>query len=288
MMVVPNYSEGRDKKIIEGILDNFRNIEGVELKGYQSDEDHNRTVVELVGERGPLINALLNSVKFALENINMKNHRGAHPRMGAVDVIPFIPLISDGEEECIEAAEELGSKIGDLGIGVYMYEKNARTSDRKNLADIRRGEYEGFSQKLKDDNWIPDYGPREFNEKFGVVAVGSRFHLIAFNVNLNSNNLEIAKDIAKKIRHSGGGLKAVKAIGLKLEDRDLVQVSINMVDYRESSIYQALEMIKFEAKRYGVTVGETEIIGFIPLEAMVDVFKYYTRNHTLDLEQVLF
>lgn len=287
VMCIPNYSEGRDLEKVEKIADCFRAKEGLKLVDYQPDKDHNRTVVEVIGEPKAVMDAVIASVKVAQEVIDMTKHSGGHPRMGAVDVVPFIPITECTTEECVEYAKEVGKAIGELGIPVYLYEDAATKPERKNLAKVRKGQYEGFFEKIKEDGWEPDFGPREMNAKSGCTAVGARFHLVAFNVNLNTDKVEIAEAIAKKIRHIGGGLRFVKAIGLPLEERHQAQVSMNLVNFEKTRIYQALEMVKSEARRYGVSVYGTEIIGMVPLQALVDSAAYYMQVENFRADQII-
>ncbi|MBY0584828.1 glutamate formimidoyltransferase [Murdochiella massiliensis] len=287
VMCIPNYSEGRDLEKVEKIADCFRAKEGLKLVDYQPDKDHNRTVVEVIGDPEAVIKAVIESVKVAKEVIDMTKHSGGHPRMGAVDVVPFIPITECTTEECVEYAKEVGKAIGELGIPVYLYEDAATKPERKNLAKVRKGQYEGFFEKIKEDGWEPDFGPREMNEKSGATAVGARFHLVAFNVNLNTDKVEIAEAIAKKVRHIGGGLRFVKAIGLPLEERHQTQVSMNLVNYEKTAIYQAIEMIKSEAARYGVSVYGTEVIGMVPLQALVDSAAYYMQIENFRADQII-
>ena len=287
VMCIPNYSEGRDLEKVEKIADCFRAKEGLKLVDYQPDKDHNRTVVEVIGEPKAVMDAVIASVKVAQEVIDMTKHSGGHPRMGAVDVVPFIPITECTTEECVEYAKEVGKAIGELGIPVYRYEDAATKPERKNLAKVRKGQYEGFFEKIKEDGWEPDFGPREMNAKSGCTAVGARFHLVAFNVNLNTDKVEIAEAIAKKIRHIGGGLRFVKAIGLPLEERHQTQVSMNLVNFEKTRIYQALEMVKSEARRYGVSVYGTEIIGMVPLQALVDSAAYYMQVENFRADQII-
>ena len=287
VMCIPNYSEGRDLEKVEKIADCFCAKEGLKLVDYQPDKDHNRTVVEVIGEPKAVMDAVIASVKVAQEVIDMTKHSGGHPRMGAVDVVPFIPITECTTEECVEYAKEVGKAIGELGIPVYLYEDAATKPERKNLAKVRKGQYEGFFEKIKEDGWEPDFGPREMNAKSGCTAVGARFHLVAFNVNLNTDKVEIAEAIAKKIRHIGGGLRFVKAIGLPLEERHQTQVSMNLVNFEKTRIYQALEMVKSEARRYGVSVYGTEIIGMVPLQALVDSAAYYMQVENFRADQII-
>ncbi|WP_138160293.1 glutamate formimidoyltransferase [Peptoniphilus catoniae] len=287
VMCIPNYSEGRDAEKIDKIVECFRAKENVKLIDYQPDKDHNRLVVEVIGEPEAVIKAVLESVKVAIEVIDMTKHTGGHPRMGAVDVVPFVPVTEVTTEDCIEYARRTGKAIGEMGIPVYLYEDAATTPERQNLAKVRKGQYEAFFEKIKQPEWKPDFGPQEMNAKSGVTGVAARFHLIAFNVNLNTDKLEIADAIARKVRHIGGGLRYVKGIGLALEEKGQVQVSMNLVNFEKTRVYQALEMIKSEAKRYGVTVANTELIGLIPLQALIDSAAYYMQIEDFKPEQVL-
>ena len=277
VMCIPNYSEGIDLEKVEKIVQCFRGKEKVKLIDYQSDKDHNRSVVEVIGEPEALVEAVFESVKVAADLIDMSNHHGAHPRMGATDVIPFIPITETTTEDCVALAKKLGEKIGNLGIPVYLYEDAATSPERQNLAKVRKGQYEGFFDKIKEEGWKPDYGPSEMNEKSGATAVGARFHLIAFNVNLRSKDFSIADAIAKKVRHIGGGLHSVKAMGVDLTEKGEVQVSMNLVNFEKTAVYQALEMVKSEARRYGVEVSETELVGMIPLKALAESAAYYMQ-----------
>ncbi len=287
VMCIPNYSEGRDEEKIDKIVECFRAKENVKLLNYQPDKDHNRTVIEVIGEPEAVIKAVIESVKVASELIDMSKHEGAHPRMGATDVVPFVPITDVTVDECVEYANEVGKAIGEMGIPVYMYEDAAKDKKRKNLAKVRKGQYEGFFEKIKDPDWKPDYGPAEMNEKSGCTAVGARFHLIAFNINLRTEDKEIADKIARKVRHISGGLHSVKAIGLALEEKHQVQVSMNLVDFRKTAIYQAYEMVKMEARRYGVSIANSELIGLVPLQALIDTASYYLQIEDLQMDQVV-
>ena len=221
---VPNFSEGRNKEVVEKIVDEIRKVEGVKLLDYSMDKDHNRSVVTFVGEPEKVILAAFNATKVAAELIDMSKHTGGHPRMGATDVIPLIRISDVTVEECIEYSKQLGKRIGEeLNIPVFLYEQSATAKHRENLADIRRGQYEGMKEKLKEEEWKPDYGPAELNVKAGVTAVGTRPPLIAFNVNLGTDNVEIAKKIAKVVRARTGGFTYCKAIGLEIKERGIVQ-----------------------------------------------------------------
>ena len=284
---VPNFSEGRNKEVVEKIVDEVRKINGVKLLDYSSDEDHNRSVITMIGAPEKIKEAVLNASKVAIDLIDMSKHQGAHPRMGAVDVVPFTPVSDITMEECIELAKEVGVEFGKLNIPVYLYEDAATKAERKNLADIRKGQYEGFFEKINKDEWKPDFGPQAMNIKSGCSAIGARVPLVAFNVNLGTDDVEIAKAIAKKVRFIGGGLRFVKAIGLKLEERNIVQVSMNLVNYEKTSVYRAFEMVKMEAKRYGVSVIGSEVIGTVPMRALLDCAEYYLQIENFDINQVL-
>lgn len=284
---VPNFSEGRDLEKVEKIVDEFRKVDGVTLLDYSSDSDHNRSVVTVIGEPEKVKESVINAIKVATELIDMSTHEGAHPRMGATDVVPFTPVSDITMEECIEIAKEVGAAIGEMGIPVYLYEDAASKPERKNLADVRKGQYEAFFDKIQEDGWEPDFGPREMNKKSGATAVGARVTLVAFNVNLDTPDVEIANAIAKKVRFIGGGLRFVKGIGLEVKERNITQVSMNLVNYEKSRVYQAYEMVKMEAKRYGVNVVGTEVIGTIPMKALIDVAEYYLQIENFDISQIL-
>lgn len=288
MECVPNYSEGRDLQKIEKIVDSFRAKHGVKLLNYSNDEDHNRLVVTVVGEPEALKEAILDSVGIASKLIDLNHHKGQHPRMGAVDVIPFIPIKGCSMDEAINISKETGAEIASrYNIPVFLYEKSATSPLHENLATIRKGEFEGMKEKMKSPDWQPDYGKAEPNITAGVVAVGARMPLIAYNVNLGTSNLEIADSIAKKIRFIGGGLRYCKAMGVDLKERGIVQVSINMTDYTHTALYRAFELIKIEARRYGVPIVGSEIIGLVPMEALVDTASYYLGLEDFSINQVL-
>lgn len=284
---VPNYSISKDKEGLEKILDCFRGKEDVKLLDYSSDKDHNRSVITISGEPSAVKNALLESVKVSLKLIDLRKHKGEHPRMGALDVAPFIPIRNMDIKEAVDLSKEFGEELGFLGIPVYLYEKSASSPKRKNLANVRRGEFEGLKEKMLNDGWKPDFGPEKPHESFGAVAVGARMPLVAFNVNLSTNDVSIATEISKKVRHLGGGLRYVKAMGVYLKERDLAQVSMNLTDYTKTSIYRAVEMIRFEAKRYGVSIVGTELIGLIPEDALFDSAAYYLQIENFNTNQIL-
>lgn len=285
---VPNFSEGRNKEVIEAIVQEVRIVDGVKLLDYSSDADHNRTVVTLVGNPDAVATAVFNLAKKAAELIDMTVHQGGHPRMGATDVVPFIPVKDMTMDECVELANKVGKRIGEeLDIPVYLYEDAASTPARKNLADVRKGQYEGFFEKINKPEWKPDYGPQKMNAKSGCTAVSARVPLVAFNVNLGTDNFEVADKIAKTVRFIGGGLRFVKAMGVKLEDRNIVQVSMNLVNYEKTAVYRAFEMVKMEAQRYGVPVIGSEVIGLVPMKALIDCADYYLQIENFSMDQIL-
>ncbi|UCD81920.1 MAG: glutamate formimidoyltransferase [Desulfobacterales bacterium] len=285
---VPNFSEGRDLAKLEKILEPFRGKEGVKLLDYQNDEDHNRAVVTVVGEPEPLKAAVVESMGVAIEVIDMRSHEGQHPRMGAIDVVPFIPVKNISLEETIDISRDVAAEAADrFNLPIYLYEKSASKPERQNLATIRKGQFEGMAEKVRQPDWKPDYGPAEIHPSAGVTAVGARMPLVAYNVNLDTNNFDIADKIAKQVRHLSGGLRYCKAIGIELKDRGIVQVSMNMTDYTKTALYRVFEMIKFEARRYGVSVVGSEIVGLVPMEALIDTAAYYLGLEDFSLEQVL-
>lgn len=285
---VPNFSEGVSQDIVEKILDEARNVSGVTLLDSSMDKDHNRSVVTFIGSVEGVEQASFNMVRKACELIDMRTHKGEHPRMGAVDVMPFIPIKNVDMDECIQIAKRVGQKIGsELDIPVYLYEQAASTKTRMNLADVRKGQYEGFFEKIKQPEWKPDFGPEEVNEKSGCMAVGARVPLVAYNVNLDTSDINVATNIGKIVRHIGGGLRYVKAMGVTLEERNIVQVSMNLVNYEKTAIYRAFEMVKMEAKRYGVSVVGSEIIGLVPAKALMDTAAYYLQLEDFKEDQVL-
>lgn len=285
---VPNFSEGRDKQIVEKIADAFRAKKDVKLLDYSSDNDHNRSVITAVGEPEALKEAVIEAIGRAVELINMNKHSGQHPRMGAVDVVPFIPLKNVTIEETILLSREVGKVVGEkYNLPVFLYEKSATETHRENLAIVRKGEFEGLKEKMLSPQWKPDFGPLQPHPTAGAVAVGARRALVAYNVNLGTTNIEIATAIAKKVRHIGGGLRYCKAMGIELEKRGITQVSMNLTDYTKTSIYRAHEMVRMEAKRYGVSVVGSEVIGLVPMEALVDSAAYYLGLENFSINQVL-
>lgn len=285
---VPNFSEGRDKEKIEKIMDSFRGKEGLKLLDYSSDESHNRLVVTVVGEMEPMKNAVLEAIGVATSIIDMTKHEGEHPRMGATDVVPFIPVKNVSMTEVIEFSKIVAKEAAErYNIPIFLYEKSASAPDRENLATIRKGQFEGMAEKMMQPEWKPDFGPDKVHPTAGVTAIGARMPLVAFNVNLNTNNKEIAAQIAKNIRHLNGGLRFCKAIAVELTDRGIVQVSMNMTDYTKTALYRAYELIKIEARRFGVHPIGSEIVGTIPMEALIDTAVYYLGVENFSMDQIL-
>lgn len=288
MECVPNFSEGRDLQKIDKIVAPFRGKQGVKLLDYSNDEDHNRLVVTVVGEPEPLRDAVLEAIGVAVELIDLNHHQGQHPRMGAVDVVPFIPIRNVTMEEAVALSKEVGKEVAKrYNLPVFLYEKSASAPHRENLAAVRKGEFEGMAEKIKQPEWHPDFGLAERHPTAGTVAIGARMPLVAYNINLNTPSLEIAHDIAKKIRFIGGGLRYCKAMGVELKDRGITQVSINMTDYTRTALYRAFELVRVEACRYGVSIVGSEIIGLVPMEALIDTASYYLGLENFSMEQVL-
>ncbi|MFQ6082392.1 MAG: glutamate formimidoyltransferase [Candidatus Aminicenantia bacterium] len=298
---VPNFSEGRDKSKIEAITNAIKNTSQIKLLDIDPGEATNRTVVTFIGTPEGVKEAAFEAIKKAAQVIDMRTHKGEHPRIGATDVCPFIPVSNVTMEECVQIANKLGKKVGEeLGIPVYLYEEAAKKPERKNLATIRQGEYEGLPEKLKDPNWVPDYGPAEFNPKSGAIVIGAREFLIAYNVNLNAQQKELAHEIALNIRESGrpkkdeqgnivrdetgkpirilGKLKAVKAVGWYIEEYKKAQVSINLINYKITPLHIVFEEVKKEAEKLGLKVTGSEIVGLVPKEAILAAGRFYLEK----------
>jgi glutamate formiminotransferase len=284
---VPNISEGTDLDLVEQVVEQIRQVEGVKLLDYSSDADHNRSVLTYLGQPEAVLEATKAMALKALKLIDMSKHKGSHPRMGAVDVAPFIPIRGVEIEEAVGVARQFGRFLGGQGVPVYYYEDAATRPERVNLAQIRKGQYEALPEKLKEPEWAPDEGPAEFNAKAGATVTGVRFPLIAFNINLNTTDVEIAQRIGKAIRHSSGGYRYVKAMGLALEEQGMVQVSMNLTNYTKTPIPRVLETVRMEAARHGVTIAGTEIVGALPLGALEEIVKHYVQTHDFELSQVI-
>lgn len=287
LQCVPNFSEGRDPnflKELEVVLKRFP----VKILDLSMDKDHNRADSTFLGAPETVEACAMAVASRAVELIDMRRHRGSHPRMGAVDVIPFIPIRGMTMAEAVEIARRFGKAFAERHrVPVFFYEEACTGEGRRNLADIRKGEYEGMAKKLQDPAWTVDAGPQVLNERSGVTAVGARMPLIAFNVNLRTDDLDVAKKIANAVRHIGGGLRYVKAMGLGLEDKGIVQVSMNLVNYQKTPIHRAVELIKAEAARYGVSVKECELVGMVPIEALEEVVSYYLQIPGFNARQII-
>jgi glutamate formiminotransferase len=269
---VPNVSEGRRPAVIDRLASAAASGSGVRLLDVSSDPDHNRTVLTLAGTPEGLHEALLSLYEVALAEIDLRRHDGVHPRVGAVDVTPFVPLGDTPMEAAVAAAGRLGRAVAErFGLPVYLYEQAARVPERRRLADLRRGQFEGFPARMADPAWAPDFGPARVHPTAGVTVVGARFFLIAFNAVLDTADAEIARAVARRVRESGGGLPAVRALGLFLPRRGRAQVSMNLVDYRQTPILRALDRVRREAEALGARVVETELIGLAPEEAILGV-----------------
>ena len=285
---VVNYSEGRDLEKIEKIVEPYRGKEGVRLLNYEADKDYNRVVVTIMGEPEAVKNAIVESVGIATELIDLNKHQGEHLRMGATDVVPFIPIKNMTMTEAIELAKETAKAINDAhDIPVFLYEKAASNPSRENLAKVRKGQFEGMPEKLKDPEWKPDFGKAEIHPTAGVMAVGARMPLVAFNIDLDTQNIEIANKIARAIRHSGGGFRYIKAGGVEIKERGITQVTMNITDYTKTSVYRVFETVKMEAKRYGVNVLGSEIIGLVPMEALINSAEYYLGLYGFSMDKVI-
>lgn len=297
---VPNFSEGRNLDIIDKIASAVKSTQNVKLLNVESDRDYNRTVITFAGEPSCVKEAAFKAISTASELIDMSRQKGEHPRIGATDVCPIIPVTNATMEECVKLANELGRDVGEkLGIPVYLYEDAARSEERRNLENIRRGEYEGLEQKLRD--WVPDYGPAEYNDKVrksGATVIGARFFLIAYNVNLSFDDIRVANAIARSVRESGfvikdetgekkrvpGMLKYVKAIGVELREYNISQVSMNLTNYKETPIHTAFETVKTQAREYGMKATGSEIIGLVPKDALIETGAFYACDNS---EEVL-
>jgi glutamate formiminotransferase len=283
---VPNFSEGRRQDVVDRIVMAMSQVSSVQVLDVQADLDHNRSVVSIIGTPQAVLEAAFQGIARAAELIDMNHHRGGHPRMGAADVVPFVPVRGVTMEDCAALARELGERVGrELGIPVYLYEAAATRSDRRNLADVRRGEYEGLREEIAiSPDRAPDFGPTTMGPA-GATAIGARPPLVAFNVYLNTDDVTPAKAIAKAVRHSNGGLRFVKALGLVVEGQ--AQVSMNLTDYRRTPIHRALELIRAEAARYGLSVTHSEMVGLLPAQALFDAAQFYLQLCDFSSDQIL-
>ncbi|HRI46307.1 MAG TPA: glutamate formimidoyltransferase [Ignavibacteriaceae bacterium] len=306
---VPNFSEGKNESTFELLKESVKSIEGAKLLSLEPDADYNRVVVTLAGDEKGILEAAISICKSASENIDMRSHKGEHPRLGAIDVVPFVPVKNVSMDDCVAISEEFGKRIAnELNLPVYLYEEAAKFPTRRNLSDIRKGEYEGLKEKLLNSDWAPDFGNPEFNEKLGALVTGARFFLVAYNVNINSTDVNFSKEIAEVLRESGrpkrdadgkivklngetvreiGKLKAVKGMGVKLEKYGITQVSMNLTNYQTTPIHVAYEAAKEEAKKLSVDVNGSEIVGLVPLEALLQAGNYYSEGKYSDEDSLV-
>lgn len=281
ILTAPNFSEGRNQETIDKILDCFRGRENLRIIRWQADPDHNRFGPNVIGEPEAIRDAMIEAIGVAIERIDMTKHKGQHPRMGCVDVIPLTPLRNSSIEECSQLANEIAQRAAELyHQPFFLYESSATAPHRVNLADIRKGEFEGMAEKMKDPMWKPDYGPGTIHPTGGVTAIGARDFMVALNVNLNTDNLAIAKEIAKHMRFSSGGYRYVKAIGVELADRHQVQVSMDLTNYKKTSIYTVVESLRAQAAKYGVTIASCQV-GMLSLDMLIDIARDYLNLESL-------
>ena len=285
---VPNISEGRDVEVVRRIADAIRALPHVRVLDVQSDQAHHRSVLTLAGDREPLKQAVLTLYDLAIQAIDLRQHHGEHPRLGAVDVCPFIPIDGVTMKECVELARDVGAEVASrFNLPVFLYEEAAASPGRRNLEDIRRGEFEGLAAKLHKPDWAPDFGPAQPHPSAGATVIGARMPLIAYNINLATDRLDVAKKIAAGIRMSSGGFRFVKAMGIELKDRGVVQVSMNLTNYEKTPIFRVFEVVKREAARYGVNVLESEIVGLVPSAALLQTAEYFLQLEGFSANQVL-
>lgn len=285
---IPNVSEGRRPEVVERLAAAVRDTEGVRLLDVSSDVSHNRSVFTLAGDAPAIKAAVLALFDAAVASIDLRTHRGEHPRVGAVDVVPFVPIEGVTMAECVALARETGAAVAErFGVPVYLYEEAASTPARRNLEDVRRGEFEGLAAKMAAAEWAPDFGPSVPHASAGATVIGARLPLIAYNINLDTNRLDVARKIAAAIRHSSGGLRYVKAMGVMLEDRGVAQVSINLTNFEQTPMHRVFDLVSREAARYGVHVLESEIIGLVPSAALLGAAEHYLQLNRFDRAQLL-
>jgi glutamate formiminotransferase / formiminotetrahydrofolate cyclodeaminase len=283
---IPNFSEARRPEVVQAILEEIRTVQGVSLLDHSSDTDHNRTVVTCAGEPQAVAEAAFRAIRKAAELIDMDNHTGEHPRLGATDVVPLVPISGVSMDECVTLARELGKRVGEeLGIPVYLYEYAALRPERTGLETIRKGQYEAIKEEIgKKPEREPDFGPKQL-PKAGAVVIGARDPLVAFNIYLNTADVGIADKIAKAVRHSSGGLRFVKGMGVLVDGR--AQVSMNLTNFRKTPLARVVETVRREAARYGVSIVESELVGLIPQDALIDAAVWYTQLDRFDKSQIL-
>ena len=285
---VPNFSEGRDQEKINQIIAPFKDKKDVSLVNVEGDKDYNRVVVTVMGEPEAVKEAVLEAIGVAAKVIDLNHHEGQHARMGATDVVPFIPIRNMTMNECVKLAKETGKAINErYGIPVFLYEKAASVPERENLANVRKGQFEGMAEKLLLPEWAPDFGDRKVHPTAGVTGVAARMPLIAYNIDLETADIEIANKIAKVIRHSNGGFRYIKAGGVLLKEKQTTQVTMNITDYTKTSIYRVFETVKMEARRYGVHITGSEIVGLVPMDALIDSALYYLGLNTFSKDKII-
>jgi glutamate formiminotransferase len=285
---VPNISEGRRAGVVEAAAQAIRRTPSVRLLDYSSDAAHNRSVLTFAGDRGPVKAAVLVLFEAALPAIDLRAHSGEHPRVGAVDVVPFVPIEDATMDDCVALAHETGAEVAQrFQVPVFLYEEASTNPARKNLEDIRRGEFEGLTAKMVTAGWAPDYGPPAPHPTAGASVIGARMPLIAYNINLATDRLDVAKKIAAAVRFSGGGFRYVKAMGVALEDRGIVQVSMNLTNYEKTPMFRVFEAVKTEAARYGVQILESEIVGLVPAAALIGAAEHYMQLNSFTPHQIL-
>lgn len=285
---VPNFSEGRDKAKMERIVDCFRGVEDVKLLDYSNDVSHNRMVVTAIGTPEAMKQAAVNAIGTAVREIDLNQHIGEHPRMGSADVVPFIPIRNMSMAETVLLAKDVAAEVSQtFDLPVYLYEKAAAAPHRENLADVRKGQFEGLTAKMQDPMWKPDFGPSQPHPTAGATIIGARNFLIAWNVNLNTDKLDLAKAIARKIRFSSGGLPCVKALGIYLADKRQAQVSMNLTDFTQTSMRQVFDCIREEAGARGVSIAYSEVIGMLPRAALADTTVEYLQIKDFGPDRIL-
>lgn len=287
LMCAPNVSEGRDQATVERLAKLLREQSGVKLIEVSSDPDHNRSVFSYLGSPEAVLAATRLFALAVLDVVDMAAHTGSHPRNGALDTVPFIPVGETTTEEAVAVAREFGRFVGETGVPVFYYEDAATRPERVSLVDIRKGEYEALAEKLRDTAWAPDEGPAAFVPRSGSVQVAARFPLVAFNVNLRTHDVEVATAIARAVRHRNGGFRHVRAMGLELHGTGMVQVSMNLTDHTQTPIPRVLETIRSEAARHGVLVAGAELVGPVPLGAIQDVVRHYLQIHDFSMAQTI-
>ena len=285
---VPNISEGRRPEVVKAAVAALARVPTVRVLDYSSDVDHNRSVITMAGDAAGLKAAVLALYEAVVPAIDLKSHKGGHPRLGAVDVVPFVPIEGVTMDACVQLAKETATAVADrFKVPVYLYEEASMNPARKNLEDIRRGEFEGLAAKMASEGWAPDFGPAAPHTTAGASVIGARMPLIAYNINLATDRLDVAKKIAAAVRYSSGGFRFVKAMGIALEDRGIVQVSMNLTNYEKTPIHRVFDAVKTEAARYGVTILESEIIGLVPSAALIGTAAAYLQLSAFTPNQIL-